>query len=155
MSSYRGRTGPNVSEYLNSLNTLSSPYDQDQSQGEDFNLDDNLALFTNTDFTHFDMPALSDNGLVNFDLDADGKAALPVHTSSMKYEDLLAGMILSQIVLHCPINTHPQQSLPPSLRLITLRYNPLHQQVSSQMQQTRYLLLLHLLYLHRQLHLSH
>ncbi|KAL1965094.1 hypothetical protein VTN77DRAFT_6007 [Rasamsonia byssochlamydoides] len=52
MSSYNGRRGPNFSQYLEDLNTIPSPYDQVQQQ-EPFNLDAELALFTNAEFLDF------------------------------------------------------------------------------------------------------
>ncbi|RVX76151.1 hypothetical protein B0A52_00508 [Exophiala mesophila] len=81
MSSYRGRTGPNFSEYLNNLNSLPSPYDPDQFQTEEI---DDLAMFTNTDFTHFDIPPLADDAQFNFDLNESK------NNPSVKYEDLLS-----------------------------------------------------------------
>lgn len=68
MSAYRGRTGPNVSEFLNNLNTLG--YEPERFASNDLNLTDDLAMFTNTDFTDFDIPPLSENDGLNFDLEA-------------------------------------------------------------------------------------
>lgn len=85
MSGYRGRTGPNFSEYLNNLNSLATPYEPDHFSPEDLDLNQELAMFTNTDFTHFDMPPLPEDGSFNFDLN-DSK-----NTSNVKYEDLLTG----------------------------------------------------------------
>lgn len=85
MSSYRGRTGPNFSEYLNSLNTLTSPYEQEQFQSEDLDLSQDLAMFTNTDFTHFDIPSLPEDGNFNFEMND------PKNSHNIKYEDLLSG----------------------------------------------------------------
>lgn len=51
MSTYSGRHGPNVSQYLRDLNTLSP---QDAAADESFGMDDDLALFTNTQFFDFD-----------------------------------------------------------------------------------------------------
>jgi hypothetical protein len=84
MSSYRGRTGPNFSEYLNSLNTL--PYDQEPFPAEELDISQDLAMFTNTDFTHFDMPALPEDGSFSFDMN-DTKS----NANSVKYEELLSG----------------------------------------------------------------
>ncbi|KAM0715316.1 hypothetical protein Q7P37_008814 [Cladosporium fusiforme] len=55
MSSYNPRKAPNVSAYLQNLNTIPSPHDQQHAaQGEfDFN-DGNLDLFASTDFFDFD-----------------------------------------------------------------------------------------------------
>lgn len=47
---YNGRTGPNVSEYIANLNAIPSELPND----DDFNLDDSLAMFTNTQFYDFD-----------------------------------------------------------------------------------------------------
>ncbi|KAJ9614623.1 hypothetical protein H2200_002760 [Cladophialophora chaetospira] len=86
MSTYRGRTGPNFSEYLNNLNTLASPYDPEHFPTEELDISQDLAMFTNTDFTHFDIPALPEDGSFNFDL-SEGKS----NPHNVKYEDLLAG----------------------------------------------------------------
>lgn len=93
MSSYRGRTGPNFSEYLNNLNSLSSPYEQDQFGPEDLDLNSDLSMFTNTDFTHFDIPALPEDGSFNFDMNESK------NNSNVKYEDLLSG---AEPVQHYP-----------------------------------------------------
>jgi hypothetical protein len=85
MSSYRGRTGPNFSEYLNNLNTLATPYEPEHYSPEDLDLSQDLAMFTNTDFTHFDIPALPEDNSFNFELN-DAK-----NNQSVKYEDLLSG----------------------------------------------------------------
>jgi len=85
MSTYRGRTGPNFSEYLNNLNTLGAPYDPAEHFSPDsLDLNQELAMFTNTDFTHFDMPPLPEDGTFNFDIN-DSK-----NSSNVKYEDLLS-----------------------------------------------------------------
>ena len=48
---YNGRRGPNVSEYIRDLNHVSP---QHRSIDENFNMDEDLALFTNTQFFDFD-----------------------------------------------------------------------------------------------------
>ena len=93
MSSYRGRTGPNFSEYLNNLNSLSSPYEQDQFGPDDLDLNQDLSMFTNTDFTHFDIPPLSEDASFNFDMSE------PKNNPNVKYEDLLSG---AEPVQHYP-----------------------------------------------------
>lgn len=50
MSNYNGRHGPNVSQYLRELDAI-SPQD---SAEETFNMEADLALFTNTQFFDFD-----------------------------------------------------------------------------------------------------
>ncbi|KAK4067801.1 transcriptional regulator family: bZIP [Trichoderma harzianum] len=52
MSTYNGRHGPNVSQYLRDLNTI-SPTDTTAVE-EPFNMEEDLALFTNTQFFDFD-----------------------------------------------------------------------------------------------------
>lgn len=79
MSTYQGRHGPNFSEYLNNLNTL-SPQDENFNDNLDINAD--LAMFTNTDFTNFDNLSLPED--MNFDLNND-------KPEEVKYGDLLAG----------------------------------------------------------------
>lgn len=54
MSGYNGRRGPNVSEYIANLNAIPSP--QDLANQQDYpNLDEDLAMFTNTQFFDFDL----------------------------------------------------------------------------------------------------
>ncbi|ODA82162.1 hypothetical protein RJ55_00668 [Drechmeria coniospora] len=51
MSTFNGRHGPNVSQYLRDLNTINP---QDAVREETFTMEDDLALFTNTQFFDFD-----------------------------------------------------------------------------------------------------
>lgn len=54
MANYNGRRAPNVSQYIANLNTIPSPADLAAQQ--DFgNFEDDLAMFTNTQFFDFDM----------------------------------------------------------------------------------------------------
>ncbi|KJZ80316.1 hypothetical protein HIM_00166 [Hirsutella minnesotensis 3608] len=53
MSTYNGRHGPNVSQYLRDLNTI-NPQDTTTTTEDAFNIEDDLALFTNTQFFDFD-----------------------------------------------------------------------------------------------------
>jgi len=48
MAAYNGRRGPNVSQYIAGLNQM--PTANDLSPPDDFTIDDDLALFTNTEF---------------------------------------------------------------------------------------------------------
>lgn len=52
--SYSERRGPNVSEYVANLNAIPSAQDLQSSSADNFNLDDELAIFTNTQFYDFD-----------------------------------------------------------------------------------------------------
>jgi hypothetical protein len=51
MSTYNGRRGPNVSQYLRDLNTISP---QDTTGDDSFNMEENLSFFTNTQFFDLD-----------------------------------------------------------------------------------------------------
>lgn len=107
MSGYKGRTGPNFSQYLSDLNTVSPT---------DYNFDDNdfsqdLAMFTNTDFTSLDVPSLQEDNGFNFDLSADGQGQ-----TKMNYEDLLAGAGPSpdfSTGIENPSRVQAQQFFPP------------------------------------------
>jgi hypothetical protein len=57
--SYNERRGPNVSEYVANLNAIPSAQDL-QSSSENYNLDEELAMFTNTQFFDFDAGQDSD-----------------------------------------------------------------------------------------------
>jgi hypothetical protein len=54
MSGFNGRRTPSLSQYLDDLNTISSPCDQTLQQDASFNIDAELALFTNAEFLDFD-----------------------------------------------------------------------------------------------------
>jgi hypothetical protein len=107
MSAYRGRAGPNFSEFLDHLNSVSPSYDQEQFNAEDINIDEDLAMFTNTDFTHFDFPSIPDAGAANFDLDDNATA-----NDSIKYEDLLAGTKTSSMLIDSSIDASPSEPVP-------------------------------------------
>ncbi|KPI43303.1 Regulatory protein cys-3 [Cyphellophora attinorum] len=76
MSAYRGRTGPNLSDFMSNLNHL-SPQDETFPTVE---FDDNdLAMFTNTDFTSLDMNMPDDS--FNYNINDPQFGSVPVHTS--------------------------------------------------------------------------
>lgn len=109
MSGYHGRRAPNFSQYLDDLNTIPSPYDQalqqQQQQQDAFNLDAELALFTNTEFLDFDNLAGGNisggNVSANYEQPAEeefpSKDNAPAAKSQqgMKYVDLLNGKSLT------------------------------------------------------------
>lgn len=84
MSGYQGRTGPNFAQYLTDLNTLSPP---DQPFIEDDTFSNDLAMFTNTDFTNIDIPGYGDDGY-NFDMSPEAQ-----DQEGLKYEELLSGTV--------------------------------------------------------------
>jgi len=92
-----GRRGPNFSQYLNDLNTIPSPYDQDMQKQEQQDLfDAELALFTNAEFLEFDTVGdLSGNVSANFDTLEEGLSRSDSSVLSggqgVKYMDMLNG----------------------------------------------------------------
>ena len=54
MSGYSGRKGPGVSQYLVNLNAVPSTQEVAAQQDDNFNFEDDLAIFTNTEFFDFD-----------------------------------------------------------------------------------------------------
>jgi len=99
MSAYQGRTGPNFSEYLNGLNALGSPYDEENFASESLDLNQDLAMFTNTDFTHYDIPALPDD--MNFDLGNE-------KGDNVKFEELLSSADTQSF--NAPITQSPTEA---------------------------------------------
>lgn len=85
MSAYRGRTGPNFSQYLNDLNAISPP-EYPFATGEENEFSNDLAMYTNTDFTNLDVPGLAEDGDFNFDLSPDTQGQ-----EGLKFEELLTG----------------------------------------------------------------
>jgi len=77
MASYNGHRGPNVSEFIANLNTV--PSAQEMANSESFNVDDDLALFTNTQFFDFDLGHDADLNPTNFDFESmsRGEPAAP------------------------------------------------------------------------------
>ncbi|KAL5340032.1 hypothetical protein BJX70DRAFT_362534 [Aspergillus crustosus] len=76
MAEFNGRRAPNFSQYLEDLNAIPSPYEmvmqqQQQQQQESFNLDNELSLFTNTEF--FDFDTLNDLNIPSFERSEETK----------------------------------------------------------------------------------
>ena len=75
MSGYGGRRGPNVTQYLNTLQT--------DSPTDDSLLDDDIALFTNTQFMEFDTGR-------TIDFQTPPVKAEPEQTSSSSTDDVVS-----------------------------------------------------------------
>jgi hypothetical protein len=99
MSGYNGRRAANFSPYLNDLNTIPSPYHQaliKQEQQDLFDVDAELALFTNAEFLDFDTVGdLSGKVSANFDtLEGDHSrrdSSAVSGSQDLKYMDMLNG----------------------------------------------------------------
>lgn len=91
MAAFNGRRAPNFSQYLDDLNAIPSPYDQalqqQQQQQTTLNLDEELALFTNTEF--FDFDKFNDLSLPNFDSVDDKNIGETDQNADMKFLDFL------------------------------------------------------------------
>ncbi|RDL37980.1 Uncharacterized protein BP5553_05413 [Venustampulla echinocandica] len=72
---YNGRRGPNVSEYIANLNAI--PTAQDLQNADNFNLDDELAMFTNTQFFDFDLGQDANVQPANFGIDDPASSVAP------------------------------------------------------------------------------
>ncbi|PNP84593.1 hypothetical protein FNYG_02222 [Fusarium nygamai] len=57
MSNFNGRRGPNVSQYLRDLNAINR---HETAHEEPFNMEEDLALFTNTQFFDFETNQTTD-----------------------------------------------------------------------------------------------
>ncbi len=55
MTAFNGRRAPNVSQYVANLNALPSAHEVATQQQDGFSLEDDLAMFTNTEFFDFDL----------------------------------------------------------------------------------------------------
>ncbi|KAH6663358.1 hypothetical protein B0J14DRAFT_276680 [Halenospora varia] len=71
---YNGRRGPNVSEYIANLNAIPTAQDLQNAQ-DNFNLDDELAMFTNTQFFDFDLGQDVDLQAPSFGAEGQGQSA--------------------------------------------------------------------------------
>ncbi|GAD95516.1 bZIP transcription factor (MetR), putative [Paecilomyces variotii No. 5] len=123
MSGYNGRRAPNFSQFLEDLNTIPSPFEQavqqqqQQQQQEPFNLDAELAMFTNAEFLDFDN---LDMNMPMYDPEeghgqGDKTGASKEH--NVKYMDLLNADFnlpdFSQTDLNAPDSQMMQMQAPP------------------------------------------
>lgn len=96
---YNGRRAPNVSEYIAQLNSI--PSAQDIHSTDDFNLDDDLAIFTNTQFFDFDLGQDADLQPGNFDGRAQSVAPDNVEMKALDFN--MPGMfnyIISYLLIY-------------------------------------------------------
>lgn len=102
---YNGRRAPNVSQYIATLNM--TPTAQElaaQSSSEAFNLEEDLAMFTNTQFFDFDLGQDANLQPVDFELDGvahgqmrggDAPAAVGQANDGLKDLDFIQGMLMA------------------------------------------------------------
>jgi hypothetical protein len=95
---YHGRRAPNVSEYIAQLNAI--PSAQDVQNFDNYSLDDDLAMFTNTHFFDFDLG--QDADLQPANIDARGESAITPDSMEMKaFDFILEGKIRSITIFAC------------------------------------------------------
>ncbi|KAL4767673.1 hypothetical protein BDW60DRAFT_145999 [Aspergillus nidulans var. acristatus] len=109
MAEYNGRRAPNFSQYLDDLNAIPSPYDvamQQQQQQDGFNIDNDLSLFTNTEFFDFDL------NLPPFEPVEENKHNVN-QNSDMDFLDILGGDGFGNVNDYAPqMNSMNNQSVP-------------------------------------------
>ncbi|KAL4811824.1 hypothetical protein BDW67DRAFT_171191 [Aspergillus spinulosporus] len=108
MAEYNGRRAPNFSQYLDDLNAIPSPYDvaMQQQQQDGFNIDNDLSLFTNTEFFDFDL------NLPPFEPVEENKHNVN-QNSDMDFLDILGGEGFGNVNEYAPqMNLMNNQSVP-------------------------------------------
>ncbi|KAL4986432.1 hypothetical protein BDW68DRAFT_163157 [Aspergillus falconensis] len=108
MAEYNGRRAPNFSQYLDDLNAIPSPYNvaMQQQQQDGFNIDNDLSLFTNTEFFDFDL------NLPSFEPVEENKNNVN-QNSDMDFLDILGGDGFGNVNDYAPqMNSMNHQSLP-------------------------------------------
>jgi hypothetical protein len=98
MAAYSGQRGPNVSEFIANLNTFPPGQDMTGQSHENFNLDDELAMFTNTQFFDFDLGQDADLQPSSFDFNAQSKVA-PA-TTDIKALDFTQGRFMTHFTIY-------------------------------------------------------
>lgn len=95
MDGYKARKAPNVPHYLANLNALPSAHDL-ATQQDEFNIEDELAQFTNTEFLDFDAEGLLEQPMPEYDPSREDKArrenAAANNKISGKRLELVTGM---------------------------------------------------------------
>ncbi|KAL8992473.1 MAG: hypothetical protein Q9169_007080 [Polycauliona sp. 2 TL-2023] len=88
MTSYNGRKGPNVSQFLSNLNAIPSDNDISTQQPESFDFANDLASFTNAEFFDFDQGENGYNASVGYNHQGlDAAESIPAQ-NGMKPGDL-------------------------------------------------------------------
>ncbi|KAK2831966.1 hypothetical protein FQN49_006989 [Arthroderma sp. PD_2] len=134
MADFNGRRAPNFSQYLNELNTIPSPYEQTAKPEEIFDVDAELALFTNAEFLDFD-PAST----VKMDEQPVSGAVSPANgRQDMNYVDMLNDFNLPNFPYYQqqPPMVPVQSSSFPAAQPVPSN-NPLPQTAPTQQQQTQ------------------
>lgn len=96
MAGFNGRRAPNVSQYIANLNTIQPAHDPSTQQDENYNLDDDLAVFTNAEFFDFDLGGEGiEQPTVNYDRSQEERARrenAAAHKNSHNKMEFVNGM---------------------------------------------------------------
>lgn len=107
MDGYKGRKAPNVSHYLANLNALPSAHEVAIQQQEEFNIDDELAQFTNTEFLDFDAGDFLEQPMPEYDPSLEEKARRENAAANKKIGG--QGMHFVTGMLHIALASAPEQ----------------------------------------------
>lgn len=110
MDGYKARKAPNVSRYLANLNALPSAHDL-ATQQDEFNIEDELAQFTNTEFLDFDAEGLMEHPMPEYDPSREDKARREIAAANNKISG--KGMELVTVLPYIarPFNASASMSL--------------------------------------------
>jgi len=112
MSNFHGRRGPNVSEYIANLNAIPSAHDLANQNQENFNLEDDLAMFTNTQFFDFDLGQDADLQPAAFDIAGQPRRGnVPMPSTEMKNLDFMSDFAFPDFGSFPP-QSYRQEGLP-------------------------------------------
>lgn len=86
-----------MSEFIANLNAIPSAQDMASQNQDNFNLDEDLAMFTNTQFFDFDLGQDADLQPTNFDFNGQQRRGAPnaASNSAVKGMDFIAGRFWS------------------------------------------------------------
>ena len=85
-----------MSQYVANLNTIPSAHDMATQQADEFGLDDDLALFTNTEFYDFDLGETVEQPPVDYDSrleERTRRGQAGGHKNNAKKLDFVNGML--------------------------------------------------------------
>ena len=99
MSNHSARRGPNVSQYIANLNTVPSVHELEAQQQEGYNIEDDLATFTNAEFFDFDLGSNIEQPPINYDPSQEERArrenvATKENVNEVTRLDLNSGMFM-------------------------------------------------------------
>lgn len=89
MAGFNSRRAPNISQYIANLNTIPSARDVPNPQDENYTIEEDLAVFTNTEFFDFDLGEGIEQPSISYDPSQEERARrenAAAHKNSHKME---------------------------------------------------------------------